>query len=194
MRTVDKVLLVSGMLFALGLAALGNPARAGISEDIAQALANNDATAIQGVVAANQGQADETYLALIAQAKAVLTSDRAKAVLALEQAVLLSTTPLKTADAKTAAADLKAILEALNVFPEDKTAEAGRIMAAVLECAGQPSLVAAEPNLYAVALAQAAENAALARQPGVSQFFRNAKNQGNRPANRPRKKDEASED
>lgn len=84
--------------------------------------------------------------------------------------------------------DIKAIVTAATTASSSKGGnkeDAGKAMSNALGCAGQPGIVAVDPNLYSTVLADSAEFAELARDENgsVGKDVQYARGHGTRPSN-----------
>lgn len=95
-------------------------------------------------------------------------SDLKAASLLLEKAGDCCSTDLSSGEAQGLVGDIKALVanatKAVTEGGGDK-GDAGKVMSIALGCAGQPALVAADPNLFSDVFADSANTVELARSP-----------------------------
>ncbi len=159
LRTIKTALVLSGALLALGLIVM--PMRA---------HAANQCVDLYGEAS-----------------KAASAKDLKATSILLEKAGNCCAADIDPTSAQKIIGSVKTIVGAASAAASKKTDknDAGKVMANALGCAGQPSIVAIDPTLYSLVLADSAEFAELAREEngGVSKDVQFARQHGNRPSN-----------
>lgn len=158
-RTIRTSLVLSGVLLALGLAVLPFAAHAG----------EQCADLYDGAAKAADGKDIKGASALLDKAGSCCASD------------------IEPAAAQRIIGDIKAIVAAASAATSkgSNKEDSGKALADALGCAGQPSIVAIDPNLYSSVLLDSANFAELARDEdgGLGKEVQLARRPGNHPSN-----------